>query len=174
MDSTALATRIDATAIVARDFEPVRIERQLLAHAFDLACEIANRSSEGPSKSSANLELPDNTDSVNVVMNENVEQLIFCKACSNATVVDMPTTVRRSVAVRRKARRYATHITDALAPTRTALVESESVKTNKFAPINLNEPCGKTLVNCSAIQRCFAKNTNADCLRRKVLRVSNR
>ena len=66
MDSTASATRIDATAIVARDFEPVRIEQQLLAHAFTLVSEIANRPTEEPSKSSANLDLPDNTVSVDV------------------------------------------------------------------------------------------------------------
>lgn len=30
----------DVTASVSRDFEPIRIERQLLARAFDLLCEI--------------------------------------------------------------------------------------------------------------------------------------
>jgi hypothetical protein len=29
----------DVTASVSRDFEPIRIERQLLARAFDLLCE---------------------------------------------------------------------------------------------------------------------------------------
>ena len=66
MDSTALTTRADATAMVARDFEPVRIERQLLAHAFDLVCEIANRSTEEQFKSSTNTDSPDNTISVDM------------------------------------------------------------------------------------------------------------
>ena len=61
MDSTALITRADATAMVARDFEPVRIERQLLAHAFDLVCDIANRSTEEQSRSPTNIDSPDNT-----------------------------------------------------------------------------------------------------------------
>ena len=30
----------DMTAVVARGFEPVRIERLLLARAFDLVCEL--------------------------------------------------------------------------------------------------------------------------------------
>lgn len=58
MDSTALTTRADATATVARDFKPVRIERQLLARAFDLVCDIANRSTEEESKSLTNLDSP--------------------------------------------------------------------------------------------------------------------
>ena len=66
MDSTALTTRADVTAMVARDFEPVRIERQLLAHAFDLVCEIANRSTEEQSKSPTNIDSPDNTVSVDM------------------------------------------------------------------------------------------------------------
>ncbi len=32
-------------AMVARRFEPVRIERQLLARAFDLVCEVEKRAS---------------------------------------------------------------------------------------------------------------------------------
>ncbi len=35
-----------ATAVVARGFEPVRIERQLLARVFDLVCEIEKRASQ--------------------------------------------------------------------------------------------------------------------------------
>jgi len=66
MDSTALTTRVDATAMIARDFEPVRIERQLLAHAFDLVCDIANRPSEEQSKSPPNMDSPDNTVSVDM------------------------------------------------------------------------------------------------------------
>lgn len=40
-----LASR-DVIARVARDFEPVRIERQLLARAFDLACESKKRAGQ--------------------------------------------------------------------------------------------------------------------------------
>lgn len=66
MDSTALTTGADATAVIARDFEPVRIERQLLAHAFDLVCEIAMRSTEEQSKSPTNTDSPGNTISVDM------------------------------------------------------------------------------------------------------------
>lgn len=66
MDSTALITRADATAMIARGFEPVRIERQLLAHAFDLVCEIANQSTEEQSKSTPNVDSPANTVSADV------------------------------------------------------------------------------------------------------------
>jgi hypothetical protein len=40
MDDTRMHARNDATSLVARDFEPTRIERQLLARAFELLCEI--------------------------------------------------------------------------------------------------------------------------------------
>jgi hypothetical protein len=40
MDDSRTHACNDATAAVSRGFEPVRIERQLLARAFDLACEI--------------------------------------------------------------------------------------------------------------------------------------
>jgi len=39
MDDMRMQTRNDAISLVARDFEPTRIERQLLARAFDLLCE---------------------------------------------------------------------------------------------------------------------------------------
>lgn len=39
MDDSQMQARGDATAMVSRNFEPVRIERQLLARAFDLLCE---------------------------------------------------------------------------------------------------------------------------------------
>ena len=45
MDDRQVQARMDATAMVARDFEPVRIEHQLLARAFDLVCEIEARTS---------------------------------------------------------------------------------------------------------------------------------
>ncbi len=66
MDSTALTTRADATATVARDFEPVRIERQLLARAFDLVCDIAASSTEEESNSPTNIDLPAGTVTVDV------------------------------------------------------------------------------------------------------------
>lgn len=66
MDSTALTTGGDAIAMVARDFEPVRIERQLLAHAFDLVCEIAKRPAEDKSKSPTPRDIPDDIASVDV------------------------------------------------------------------------------------------------------------
>ena len=66
MDSTALTARADATAMVARDFEPVRIERQLLAHAFDLVCEIAIRSTEEQSKPPTNIDSPDSIVSIDM------------------------------------------------------------------------------------------------------------
>ena len=40
MDDLRLQARNEATSKVARDFEPTRIERQLLAHAFELVYEI--------------------------------------------------------------------------------------------------------------------------------------
>ena len=46
MDSTALTTRADATAMLAREFEPVRIERQLLSSRIRLGlryCEPVKR-----------------------------------------------------------------------------------------------------------------------------------
>ncbi len=66
MDSTALTTRADATATVARDFEPVRIERQLLSRAFELVCDIANRSTEEESESPTNIDSPNSTVTVDV------------------------------------------------------------------------------------------------------------
>ena len=45
MDDSWMQARSDATAMVARDFEPVRIERQLIARAFDLVSEIDMRTS---------------------------------------------------------------------------------------------------------------------------------
>lgn len=39
MDDSSKQAGNDAMAIVARSFEPARIERQLLAHVFDLVCE---------------------------------------------------------------------------------------------------------------------------------------
>jgi hypothetical protein len=66
MDSTALTTRVDATATVSRDYEPVRIERQLLARAFDLVCDIANQATEEQSKSPMNIDSPVNTVSVDM------------------------------------------------------------------------------------------------------------
>ncbi len=40
MDDLRMPAWSDATAMVARDFEPTRIERQLLVRAFELLCEI--------------------------------------------------------------------------------------------------------------------------------------
>lgn len=45
MDDRPMQALADATAMVARDFEPVRIEHQLLARAFDLVYERATRTS---------------------------------------------------------------------------------------------------------------------------------
>lgn len=45
MDDSRMQARRDAIAMVARDFEPVRIERQLIARAFDLVCEMDMRTS---------------------------------------------------------------------------------------------------------------------------------
>ena len=39
MDDSQKQARGDATAMVSREFEPVRIERQLLVRAFDLVYE---------------------------------------------------------------------------------------------------------------------------------------
>ena len=66
MDGTALTTRADATAMVSRDYEPVRTESQLLARAFDLVCDIANQSTEEQSKSPMNIDSPVNTVSVDM------------------------------------------------------------------------------------------------------------
>lgn len=46
MDVSQKQARIDATAMVARNFEPVRIERQLLTRAFELVCRIDFRTSQ--------------------------------------------------------------------------------------------------------------------------------
>ena len=43
MDDSRLHACKDVAAMVARGFEPVRIERQLLARAFDLVCEMDMR-----------------------------------------------------------------------------------------------------------------------------------
>ena len=43
MDDMRMHARNDATSVVARDFEPTRIERQLLARAFELLCEIQSQ-----------------------------------------------------------------------------------------------------------------------------------
>lgn len=40
MDDSRVQACNDATAMVTRGFEPVRIEQQLLARAFDLVCEV--------------------------------------------------------------------------------------------------------------------------------------
>jgi len=40
MDDSRTQARNGATAMVSRGFEPARIERHLLARAFDLVCEI--------------------------------------------------------------------------------------------------------------------------------------
>ena len=46
MDDMRMHARNDATSLVARDFEPTRIERQLLARAFELLCEIQSQPTE--------------------------------------------------------------------------------------------------------------------------------
>lgn len=38
MDDSQMQAGNDATALVSRDFEPVRIERQLIVRAFELVC----------------------------------------------------------------------------------------------------------------------------------------
>ncbi len=38
MDDSQMKAGGGATALVSRDFEPVRIERQLIVHAFELVC----------------------------------------------------------------------------------------------------------------------------------------
>ncbi len=43
MDDSAKQAIQGAIAMVARGFEPVRIERQLLARAFELVCEVELR-----------------------------------------------------------------------------------------------------------------------------------
>ena len=43
MDELKMQAQKDVTSSVARDFEPTRIERQLLARAFDLLCEFHSR-----------------------------------------------------------------------------------------------------------------------------------
>ena len=45
MDDMRMHARNDATSLslIARDFEPTRIERQLLARAFELLCEIQSQ-----------------------------------------------------------------------------------------------------------------------------------
>ena len=43
MDDMKMPARNDATSLVARDFEPTRIERQLLARAFELLYEIQSQ-----------------------------------------------------------------------------------------------------------------------------------
>jgi len=45
MDDSLRQAGNDAIAMVARGFEPVRIERQLLARAFDLVCKAEMRAS---------------------------------------------------------------------------------------------------------------------------------
>lgn len=40
MDDSRMRAGRDVIAMVARGFEPVRIERQLLARAFDLVCDM--------------------------------------------------------------------------------------------------------------------------------------
>ncbi len=49
MDDSRMQARTVVTAMVARDFEPVRIERQLLARAFDLVCEVDTQT-HGPTQ----------------------------------------------------------------------------------------------------------------------------
>ena len=66
MENMPLVARMDATAMVARDFEPVRIERQLLAHTFDLVCEIAKRPKEEESKSPTTSDLAELTASIDM------------------------------------------------------------------------------------------------------------
>jgi len=45
MDDSPRQASKGAIAMVARGFEPVRIERQLLARAFELVCEVELRAS---------------------------------------------------------------------------------------------------------------------------------
>jgi len=46
MDDSLRQAGNDAIAMVARDFDPVRIEQQLLARAFDLVCKAEMRTSD--------------------------------------------------------------------------------------------------------------------------------
>jgi len=45
MDDSPRQASKNAIAMVARGFEPIRIERQLLARAFELVCEVELRAS---------------------------------------------------------------------------------------------------------------------------------
>ena len=50
MDDTRMHARNDATSQVARDFQPTRIERQLLARAFELLYEIQSQPTAASSR----------------------------------------------------------------------------------------------------------------------------
>ena len=52
MDGSRNNTRNDVTAVVAREFEPTRIEHELLAQTFDLACKDAVATQAVSSRSS--------------------------------------------------------------------------------------------------------------------------
>ena len=49
MDDSRMQARTVVTAMVARGFEPVRIERQLLVRAFDLVCQVDTQT-HGPTQ----------------------------------------------------------------------------------------------------------------------------
>lgn len=51
MDDLQMQACNDATATVARGFEPVRIEWQLLVRAFELVCAIDLRTPQAPEES---------------------------------------------------------------------------------------------------------------------------
>ena len=66
MDDIRIAARTDVTAVVARGFEPVRIERQLLARAFDLVCELEKQVAQEASESETTKELAEQTALINI------------------------------------------------------------------------------------------------------------
>lgn len=53
MDGSKKLASSDATAVVAREFEPTRIERELLAQTFDLLCKQTTATKEASAIPSA-------------------------------------------------------------------------------------------------------------------------
>lgn len=66
IDDIRIVARTDVTAVVARGFEPVRIERELLARAFDLACELEKHVAREASESDMTNELAEQTALINI------------------------------------------------------------------------------------------------------------
>ena len=63
MDDLQMQARNDATPAVVRDFEPNRIERQLIVHAFELVCKLATQTFPTPqANESSVIEQPASSD----------------------------------------------------------------------------------------------------------------